>query len=78
MGKWAKRYLVGEESLEVNARSGHLVEVITEKKMALVKEMILCDRRLKVKEMAEIIQIPIPLLVESSMIIRIYKRLMQN
>nr|CAI5864709.1 unnamed protein product [Callosobruchus analis] len=44
---------MGQEFLEDDERPGRPVEVITEDKVALVEELVLCDRRLKVKEIAE-------------------------
>nr|CAI5848593.1 unnamed protein product [Callosobruchus analis] len=53
MNEWAKRFFVGEEFLEDDERPGLPMEVITEDKVALVEELVLSDRRLKVKEIAE-------------------------
>lgn len=53
MKKWANRICVVKEFLEGDARYGRLVEVITVNKMTLVEELALSDRRVKVKEMAE-------------------------
>nr|CAI5868660.1 unnamed protein product [Callosobruchus analis] len=45
---------MGQELLEDDERPGRPVEVITEDKVALVEELVLNGRRLKVKEIAEI------------------------
>lgn len=51
--EWAKRFRMGQESLEDDARTGRPVEVITEDIVAIVEEVVLRDRRLKVKEISE-------------------------
>nr|CAI5863098.1 unnamed protein product [Callosobruchus analis] len=48
---------MGPELLEDDERPGWPVEVITEDKVALVAELVLSDRRLKVKEIAEMTKI---------------------
>jgi histone-lysine N-methyltransferase SETMAR len=48
--KWAKCFRLGQESLEDDERSGRPTEVITPQKIAIIEEMVLEDRRLKVKE----------------------------
>nr|CAI5842618.1 unnamed protein product [Callosobruchus analis] len=51
--EWAKRFRMGQEFFEDDERPGSPVEVITVDKVALVEELVLNDRRLKVKEIAE-------------------------
>ncbi|XP_044262805.1 protein GVQW3-like [Tribolium madens] len=53
----AKRFRMGQESLEDDARPGRPVEVITEDKVALVEKLVLSDRRLKVKEISEMTKV---------------------
>ncbi|XP_044264614.1 histone-lysine N-methyltransferase SETMAR-like [Tribolium madens] len=55
--EWAKRFRIGQESLEDDARPGRPVEVITEDKVALVEKLVLSDRRLKVKEISEMTKV---------------------
>lgn len=50
---WSKRFRMGQESLEDDARTGRTVEVVTDDKIALVEDLVLGDRRLKVKEIAQ-------------------------
>nr|CAI5834752.1 unnamed protein product [Callosobruchus analis] len=51
--EWAKRFRMGQKFLEDDERPGRPVKVITEDKVALVEELVLSDRRLKVKEIAK-------------------------
>nr|CAI5819211.1 unnamed protein product [Callosobruchus analis]CAI5865965.1 unnamed protein product [Callosobruchus analis] len=44
---------MAQEFLEDDERLGRPVEVITKDKVSLVEELVLSDRRLKVKEIAE-------------------------
>nr|CAI5830169.1 unnamed protein product [Callosobruchus analis] len=53
MKEWTKRFRKGKEFLEERERTGRPVEVIPEDKVALVEDLVLSDRRLKVKEIAE-------------------------
>nr|CAI5824864.1 unnamed protein product [Callosobruchus analis] len=46
--EWAKRFRMGQEFLESNERPGRPVEVVTEDKVALVEDLVLSVRRLKV------------------------------
>nr|CAI5836659.1 unnamed protein product [Callosobruchus analis] len=54
MKEWAKRLRMGQEFLEDDESPGRPVEVITENRAALVEELVLSDRRLKLKEISEI------------------------
>nr|CAI5839155.1 unnamed protein product [Callosobruchus analis] len=51
--EWSKRFRMGQEFLEDDERPGRPVEVITEDKVALVDVLVLSNRCLKVKEIAE-------------------------
>nr|CAI5854524.1 unnamed protein product [Callosobruchus analis] len=51
--EWAKRFRMGQECLEDDERPGGQVDVITVDKVALVEKWVLSDRRLKVREIAE-------------------------
>lgn len=49
-----KRLRMGHESMEDDARAGKTVEVFTDENIALVEDPILGDRRLKIKEIAQV------------------------
>ena len=53
MKEWSKRFRMGQGSLEDDARTGRLVEVVTNNNIVLVEDLVLFDRRLKAKEIAQ-------------------------
>lgn len=55
--KWAKCFRLGQESLEDVERPGRPIEVITPQQISIIEELVLEDRRLKVKELAVITNI---------------------
>lgn len=52
MNEWAKRFRIGQKSLEGDVRDGRPVEVIKKNKLVLVEDLVV-----KVKEMAEMIKL---------------------
>nr|CAI5834232.1 unnamed protein product [Callosobruchus analis] len=48
---------MGQEFLEDDERPGRPVEVVTEDKVVFLEELVLSDRRLKLKEIAEMIKL---------------------
>ncbi|KAJ3649659.1 hypothetical protein Zmor_021386 [Zophobas morio] len=53
MKEWSKRFRMGQKSLEDDARTGRPVEMLTDNNIALVEDLVLGDRCLKVKEIAQ-------------------------
>lgn len=50
--KWAKCFRLGQESLEDDERLGRPIEVLTPQNISIIEELVLQDRRLKVRELA--------------------------
>nr|CAI5835758.1 unnamed protein product [Callosobruchus analis] len=57
--EWAKRFRIGQELLEDDERPGRPVEVITEDKVALVEDLVLSDRRLKLDPFERVDEVPV-------------------
>ena len=56
--EWAKQFHLGRESVEDKPREGRPMEVVTEENIRRVKEELLSDRRLKLKEITVRLEIP--------------------
>lgn len=56
--EWAKRFRLGYESLEDDDRPGRPADSITSENVALLEKIVLSDRRLKVKELSAMSNLP--------------------
>ena len=56
--EWAKQFHLGRESVEDKPRGGRPMEVVTEESIRHIKEELLSDRRLKLKEISVRLEIP--------------------
>ncbi|GBP28005.1 Putative uncharacterized protein FLJ37770 [Eumeta japonica] len=55
--KWARLFQQGQESCEDDPRPGHPVTVVTEENVRKIEKLVLADRRIKLWQIAEELQI---------------------